>query len=58
MPSHQVLHYKRDDSVDLTADLYLPAGYNKSKGPLPTLMEAYPPNSKAAPPPVRSRLAV
>ena len=42
MPSHQLLHYKRNDGVDLTADLYLPAGYDKSKGPLPTLMEAYP----------------
>jgi dipeptidyl aminopeptidase/acylaminoacyl peptidase len=47
MPSHQVLHYKRDDGVDLTADLYLPAGYNKSKGPLPTLMEAYPAEFKS-----------
>jgi dipeptidyl aminopeptidase/acylaminoacyl peptidase len=42
MPSHQLLHYQRADGVDLTADLYLPAGYDKSKGPLPTLMEAYP----------------
>ena len=47
MPSHQVLHYRRDDGVDLTADLYLPAGYNKSKGPLPTLMEAYPAEFKS-----------
>jgi len=42
IPTHQLLHYKRADGVDLTADLYLPAGYDKSKGPLPTLMEAYP----------------
>jgi dipeptidyl aminopeptidase/acylaminoacyl peptidase len=42
MPTHQVLHYKRADGVDLSADLYLPAGYDKSQGPLPTLMEAYP----------------
>ncbi len=42
MPTHQMLHYKRADGVDLSADLYLPAGYDKSQGPLPTLMEAYP----------------
>lgn len=42
MPTHQKLHYKRADGLDLTADLYLPAGYDKSQGPLPTLMEAYP----------------
>jgi dipeptidyl aminopeptidase/acylaminoacyl peptidase len=47
MPTHQLLHYKRDDGVDLTADLYLPAGYDKSKGPLPTLMEAYPAEFKS-----------
>ncbi|MFD2718047.1 S9 family peptidase [Hymenobacter monticola] len=38
----QVLHYKRADGVDLTADLYLPQNYKKTDGPLPTLMEAYP----------------
>jgi dipeptidyl aminopeptidase/acylaminoacyl peptidase len=38
----QVLHYKRADGVDLTANLYLPPNYKKSDGPLPTLMEAYP----------------
>ena len=42
MPTHQVLHYKRADGVDLSADLYLPGGYDKAQGPLPTLMEAYP----------------
>jgi dipeptidyl aminopeptidase/acylaminoacyl peptidase len=47
MPSHQLLHYKRADGVDLTADLYLPAVYDKSKGPLPTLMEAYPAEFKS-----------
>jgi dipeptidyl aminopeptidase/acylaminoacyl peptidase len=37
------LKYKRADGVDLTADLYLPKGYNKEKdGPLPVLMWAYP----------------
>jgi dipeptidyl aminopeptidase/acylaminoacyl peptidase len=38
----QVLHYKRADGVDLSANLYLPPGYKPSDGPLPTLMEAYP----------------
>ena len=47
MPTHQLLHYKRADGVDLTADLYLPAGYDKSQGPLPTLMEAYPAEFKS-----------
>ncbi|OON69793.1 alpha/beta hydrolase family protein [Hymenobacter sp. CRA2] len=38
----QVLHYKRADGVDLTANLYLPLNYKPTDGPLPTLMEAYP----------------
>jgi dipeptidyl aminopeptidase/acylaminoacyl peptidase len=39
----QKIFYKRADSVDLTGDLYLPAGYNKEKdGPLPVLIWAYP----------------
>ena len=42
LPTKQLLHYKRADGLDLTATLWLPAGYDKSKGPLPTLMEAYP----------------
>jgi dipeptidyl aminopeptidase/acylaminoacyl peptidase len=42
LPTRQMLHYKRDDGLDLTANLWVPAGYDKSKGPLPTLMEAYP----------------
>ena len=42
MPTHELLHYKRADGLDLTATLWLPYGYNKSQGPLPTLMEAYP----------------
>ncbi|MEJ2879780.1 S9 family peptidase [Pedobacter sp. GR22-6] len=37
------ISYKRADGVDLTGDLYLPKGYDKSKdGPLPTLIWAYP----------------
>lgn len=42
MPTKQMLKYKRNDGVDLTATLWVPAGYDKSQGPLPTLMEAYP----------------
>jgi dipeptidyl aminopeptidase/acylaminoacyl peptidase len=42
MPTRQFLKYKRADGVALTATLWLPAGYDKSQGPLPTLMEAYP----------------
>jgi len=37
------IKYKRADGVDLTGNLYLPKGYDKSKdGPLPVLMWAYP----------------
>jgi dipeptidyl aminopeptidase/acylaminoacyl peptidase len=37
------MKYKRADGVDLTGNLYLPKGYDKSKdGPLPVLMWAYP----------------
>jgi dipeptidyl aminopeptidase/acylaminoacyl peptidase len=42
LPTKQLLKYKRADGVDLTATLWLPAGYDRSQGPLPTLMEAYP----------------
>jgi dipeptidyl aminopeptidase/acylaminoacyl peptidase len=42
LPKKQVLHYKRSDGVDLSANLYLPPGYKPAEGPLPTLMEAYP----------------
>ncbi len=42
MPTKQLLRYKRADGVELTATLWVPAGYDKSQGPLPTLMEAYP----------------
>lgn len=38
----QVLRYKRDDGVEMTADLYLPPGYKKEDGPLPTFVWAYP----------------
>jgi dipeptidyl aminopeptidase/acylaminoacyl peptidase len=42
LPKKQVLHYKRADGVDLSANLYLPPGYKPEDGPLPALMEAYP----------------
>jgi dipeptidyl aminopeptidase/acylaminoacyl peptidase len=38
----EVIHYKRKDGVDLTANLYLPKGYAKTQGPLPFLLWAYP----------------
>ncbi len=43
----QVLKFKRPDGVDLTADLYLPPGYTKDKGPLPTFFWAYPDEFKS-----------
>ncbi|MFT4032463.1 MAG: prolyl oligopeptidase family serine peptidase [Siphonobacter sp.] len=43
----QVLRYKRNDGVDLTATLYLPAGYKKEDGPLPTFLWAYPAEFKS-----------
>ncbi len=43
----QVLKFKRADGVDLTADLYLPPGYTKDKGPLPTFFWAYPEEFKS-----------
>jgi dipeptidyl aminopeptidase/acylaminoacyl peptidase len=42
LPNKQLLKYQRADGLELTATLWLPAGYDKSQGPLPTLMEAYP----------------
>jgi dipeptidyl aminopeptidase/acylaminoacyl peptidase len=42
IPKKQVLHYKRPDGVELSANLYVPPGYKPTDGPLPTLLEAYP----------------
>jgi dipeptidyl aminopeptidase/acylaminoacyl peptidase len=47
LPTRQLIHYTRPDGVELTASLWLPAGYDKSQGPLPTLMEAYPTEYKS-----------
>lgn len=43
----QKLRYKRADGVDLSATLYLPAGYKKEDGPLPTFLWAYPAEFKS-----------
>jgi dipeptidyl aminopeptidase/acylaminoacyl peptidase len=40
--SKQFIKFQRPDGVTLTGDLYLPAGYKKSDGPLPAFMWAYP----------------
>ena len=47
--SKQKITYKRQDGIDLAADLYLPKGYNVAKdGPLPVIMWAYPREFKSA----------
>ena len=47
--SKQQIRYQRKDGVDLTATLYLPAGYDaKRDGPLSMLMWAYPAEFKSA----------
>jgi len=39
----ELVKYKRNDGIDLSFTLYLPAGYDKTKdGPLPSLLWAYP----------------
>jgi len=41
--SRELITYTRDDGVELSGTLYLPAGYDKDRdGPLPLLMWAYP----------------
>jgi dipeptidyl aminopeptidase/acylaminoacyl peptidase len=43
------ISYKRNDGLDLSMDLYLPAGYDKEKdGPLPGILYAYPREYKSA----------
>ncbi len=44
----ELIRYERADGVKLTATLYLPPGYQKSDGPLPMLMWAYPQEYKSA----------
>ncbi|MBT5427146.1 MAG: prolyl oligopeptidase family serine peptidase [Bacteroidetes bacterium] len=38
----EMITYMRDDGVQLSATLYLPAGWKPEHGPLPTLLWAYP----------------
>jgi dipeptidyl aminopeptidase/acylaminoacyl peptidase len=38
----EMVRYKRNDGIDLSATLYLPAGYKKGSKKLPVLMWAYP----------------
>ena len=44
----QLITYKRADGVQLSAKLYLPAGYERSAGPLPFVLWAYPREFKTA----------
>lgn len=47
--SKEKIKYKRADGIDLTATVYLPAGYDKEKdGRLPVLMWAYPREYRSA----------
>ncbi len=38
----ELIRYKREDGVDLSANLYLPPGYKPEDGPLPMMVWAYP----------------
>jgi dipeptidyl aminopeptidase/acylaminoacyl peptidase len=44
----ELIHYTRADGVELSARLYLPPGYDRSRGPLPFLFWAYPAEFKSA----------
>jgi dipeptidyl aminopeptidase/acylaminoacyl peptidase len=44
----EIIEYTRADGVKLNATLYLPAGYTKAQGPLPTVFWAYPREFKSA----------
>lgn len=44
----ELIKYQRQDGQALSATLYLPPGYEPSKGPLPLLMWAYPQEFKSA----------
>jgi dipeptidyl aminopeptidase/acylaminoacyl peptidase len=46
--TRELIKYKRADGVELSATLYLPAGYNRARGPLPFLFWAYPQEFKTA----------
>jgi len=44
----EVIYFKREDGVDMTGDLYLPKDYQRSDGPLPSIVWAYPREYKDA----------
>ncbi|MCD4775305.1 MAG: prolyl oligopeptidase family serine peptidase [Candidatus Aegiribacteria sp.] len=44
----ELITYKREDGLDLSATLYLPPGYDATDGPLPMVMWAYPQNYGSA----------
>lgn len=44
----EMIRYRREDGVQLTATLYLPPGYSAEQGALPLLMWAYPREFKSA----------
>jgi len=44
----QLVKYQRDDGIQLSFELYLPKGYKKEDGPLPTFLWAYPREFKSA----------
>lgn len=46
--TRELIKYQRADGVDLSATLYLPAGYDRARGPLPFLFWAYPQEFKTA----------
>jgi len=46
--TRRLITYKRDDGVQLSATLYLPAGYDSTKGRLPFLLWAYPEEFRSA----------
>ncbi|TVR68650.1 MAG: S9 family peptidase [Marinilabiliales bacterium] len=47
--TREMIHYEREDGVSLTAELYLPAGYDpEADGPLPAILWAYPREFRSA----------
>ena len=46
--TRELIKYKRADGVELSGTLYLPAGYDRARGPLPFLFWAYPQEFKTA----------
>jgi dipeptidyl aminopeptidase/acylaminoacyl peptidase len=44
----ELIRYQRKDGIELTATLYTPAGWERSKGTLPVLLWAYPQEFKSS----------